>query len=93
MEQIIVPFGTEILQKGLKVTSNGKIPAFSPNTYGCDDGGTLTLNDDDYKTEKDGDFVLFMGVTNKPDEGYLAYASYCVLRNLFYSLIYFRQFK
>ena len=86
MEKIIVPAGIAILEKRLKVTSNGKIPAFSPNTYGCDHEGTLTLNDDDYNSEKDGDFVLFMGVTNSPEEGYLAFASYCTLRKLFFNL-------
>lgn len=78
MEEIIIPTGTAILESRLKVTSNGKIPAFDPNSAGCHDGNILTIDSSTYSSsETDGDFVLFLGVVNESEQGYLAYASYC----------------
>ena len=73
-----MPEGLKILQSRFKVTSNSTIPAFDPVQSGCDDDGNMTI-DGKYKSDStDGDFLLFVGVYEKSDDGTLAYAGTCL---------------
>ena len=88
MVNFVIPEGIRILQSKLKVTSNQLIPAF--NSSYCDDSGTLTNSTSYNSSTTNADFVLFLGAVNNPHEGYLAYATYCLLGNLnFYKSTFF----
>ena len=83
MDQLIVPVGLEMIKSRLSVVSDKFIPMFNPTEFGCDDNGNLTIDDALYSEKTTtGDFILFLGVTSKPDEKYLAYASFCALSKL-----------
>lgn len=74
----MIPVGLEMLSQKHKVKSNSIIPAFDTELSGCDDQGTLVIPEK-YKTKTtEGDYLLFLGVQNKPSAGWLAYASFCV---------------
>ena len=96
MMNFIIPEGVRILQSKLKVNSNQIIPAFDPNYHWCDDNGLFTF-DSSYKTStNEGDFILFLGVRNKPNESYLAYATFCYSGNFdihFFKILNFDDFS
>ena len=92
MMNFVIPESLKILSSKLKVNSNQIIPAFDPGWNYCDDQGKLTITDS-YKTNTtDGDFLLFLGVVNKPNEGYLAYATFCFVGESYISNLLFEIF-
>ena len=91
MLNFVIPEGVRILKTKLKVNSNQVIPAFDPDRNYCDDNGRLTF-DTKYKNgTTDGDFILFLGVANAPSEGYLAYATFCLLGSKSTILIFLKK--
>lgn len=90
MMNFVIPEGVRILKSKLKVNSSKIIPQF--NADGCDDNGKLTNSNTYSSSTTQGDFVLFLGVVNKPSESFLAYASYCVLGTLFFAMNFWSIF-
>jgi hypothetical protein len=75
----VIPAGVAILESKIKVKSNSIIPAFDGVAHSCDDEGKISIAEK-YKTETtEGDFLLFMGVMNEPNDSTLAYATFCVV--------------
>jgi hypothetical protein len=91
MVNFVIPEGIRILQSKLKVTSNQLIPAF--NSSYCNDGGTLTNSATYNSSTTNADFVLFLGAVDNSNEGYLAYATYCLLGtvNFYKSTFFFKS--
>jgi hypothetical protein len=83
MEDFIIPESVRQLEMRLKVTSNQTIPAFNPSDAGCSDEGLSSISSVYESTTTNADFILLLGAVNKPDEGYLAYATFCVLGKFF----------
>ena len=79
MMNFVIPEGIRVLESKLKVNSNQIIPAFDPEANYCDDNGLLSFNSSYKNGTTEGDFILFLGVTNAPSEGYLAYATFCLV--------------
>ena len=79
MKEFIIPHGVRILRNKLKVNSNSIIPPFDTVNSGCDDNGLIKISKSYNTQTTEGDFLLFLGVINEPNDWYLAYASYCVL--------------
>ena len=96
MMNFVIPEGVRVLQSKLKVNSNQTIPAFNPTNNYCDDNGLLTFDSKYQNGTTEGDFILFLGVTNKPSEGYLAYATFCLLgkylKSTFLKFLFFDDF-
>jgi len=76
-KNFVVPVGTKMLSDRLKITSNGKLPAFGENVDYCNDNGELTIPQKYKDQEIDGDFVLFVGGFTE-ETSTIAYATFCL---------------
>jgi hypothetical protein len=77
--QFIVPEGLKVLQEIIKVKSTGVIPKFNSNASACSNKNYLDIDPSYSSKSTYADFILFLGVKNLPDKGWLAYASFCAL--------------
>lgn len=83
MRHFIIPEALKILRQVISVESNQIIPPFSPFRSNCDDTQgdrpNISIRSNFHKTGLQADFLLYVGVVNKPQESFLAYATFCVL--------------
>ena len=98
MEHFIIPEGIKVLKSKLKVRSARVIPPFNPFNANCNDfeksKPNINIRSNFHKTTTRADFLLYIGVINKPNDNFLAYATFCVTGKLInYYLIYFINFK
>ena len=82
MKRFIIPEGIRVLKRKLKVRSNRRIPRFDPFASECNDMANgrpnIDIKSKYHKKELRADFLLYVGVVNRPQESWLAYATYCV---------------
>ena len=82
MEHFIIPEGIKILRSKLKVRSGKVIPPFNPFNANCNDfensKPNINIRSNFHKQNIRADFLLYIGVVNRPDDNFLAYATFCV---------------
>lgn len=86
MLNFIIPQAVRILSSKIQINSTGQMNNFTAGQLNsCKDGGNITISSK-YNGSGviDADFLYFVGSVNEPSQGYLAYASYCVLGNFCY---------
>lgn len=74
---MILPHGLKFLTKRLKVNTIGKLPAFGNKLDECDGFGGIEIPTKYKQEATDADYLIFIGVVNKPQENWLTYAAAC----------------
>lgn len=87
MRYFVIPEALKILRQALSLKSTQIIPRFSPFRSNCNnvEGGrpNISIRSNYHKTGLQADFLLYVGVVNRPQSSFLAYATYCVLGRRF----------
>jgi hypothetical protein len=84
MQHFVIPEGIRILKEKLMVRSASVIPKFNPFAFNtnCNDdqgnGPNINIRSNYHTRVTRGDFLLYVGVINDPNDNTLAYASFCV---------------
>ena len=82
MRHLVIPEGLRALQQVLQVESTQIIPPFDPIDSNCNNvrrgKPNIDIRSDYHKTGLQADYLLYIGVVDRPETNFLAYADFCV---------------
>lgn len=79
--ELVVPQGLSEISGKIGIKPGGVIPPFDVFGQHCDDSEnkepSLEISTSFHESETDADYLLYLGVVDRPGAGWSAYASFC----------------